>query len=72
MIVREARLILFIVHHKINTPIGRSLPLIGFLAITEPNCTAPSLHPNKGVVKFGSVDAIMVVSSMTVLTRTHD
>ncbi len=30
----EARLILFIAHHKINTPIGQSLPLIGYSAIT--------------------------------------
>jgi hypothetical protein len=68
----EARLILFIAHHKINTPIGQLLPLIGYLAVTEPNCTAPSLHPKEGVVKFGSVEAIMAVSSTTILTGTHD
>jgi hypothetical protein len=39
------------------------------LAVTEPNWTTPSLHPNKGLVKFGAVDAIMVVSSTTILEQ---
>jgi hypothetical protein len=65
----EAKLILFIAHHKINTPISQSLPHIKYLAITKLNWTAPSLHPNKGLVKFSSVEAIMAVSSTTILDQ---
>jgi hypothetical protein len=36
---------------------------------TEPNWSAPSLHLYKGLVKVGSVKAIMVVSSTTILEQ---
>jgi hypothetical protein len=59
----EARLILFIAAHKINTPIGQSLSHIQYLAITERNWSTPSLHLNKGLVKFSSVTTIGVVQA---------
>jgi hypothetical protein len=62
----EAWRILFIAAHKINTPVSQSLSHVGYLVITEPNWSVPSLHLNKGLVKFGSVEAIMAVFSMTV------
>ncbi len=66
---RSTACFLFIAAHKINTPISQSLPHIGCLVVTELNWNKPSLHLNEGLVKFGLVEAIMVLSSAIVLDQ---